>query len=320
MGLFARQIVGIDLGHASVKVVGIVAGKNPTITGFAEVPVDAKYLQKDNPDTTVVAEAIREAMKTAVPHPIRAKEAYITVSEEAIFRKILEVPEDISLADLPQVVRTQAVEYLPDDIETLEIDYQVLSTEPKCPKQVMLVAVSKQLVEHYLGITKEAKLRVLGIDPKPSAVGRAVVLPTDKEPVLLVDVGSQSSSISVYAEQMIWVTGTVNMGGDIIKDLATGKPDEERKAEKLKQLANGLADEIDHVVKFYANRASQEGDIKELRLCGGGSMIEGLDKLLGEEVRQKVVIGKPIVDLPEGCDRRFLGALGSALYPMYDLL
>lgn len=325
MGLFgSNQSIGVDIGHASIKVVALTIGKNPRVTGFTEINVDPKELEKEGLENpTEVANRLKEALKLATPRPIHGKDAYVSVRETAVFRKILEVPRNINEAELPTVVRAAVVEYLPDDIDSLELDYQPLPTPKESPmQQVMVVAVSKKSIEQYLNLCELAGLNVMAIGTKSAALLRAVAGPRVTEPIVVVNVGSDTSTIVLCADHVVWVASTVTGGGNMLKDMATGEIDQDRVPEKLRRLTNSLADELDHVVKFYANReGGSNTTVKEVRVTGSGSLlVDGLDQLLAEESGLKVVYGQSPVPLPEKCDRRFMGALGSALYPMFDAL
>lgn len=324
MGLFStHQVIGVDFGHASVKVVGLELAHQPKVVGFAEVPVDPKYLQKEGfEDHALIGEALKEAMRSATPRPLKPFAAYAAVSERLVFRKILELPVLSGSEEYLQVIRTEASEFLPDSIDTVELDYQILGPgSSENLQEVMVVAVGKRVIQDYTAVFSTAKVALRGIDPKPSAVGRAVVGLPENDPIALIDVGSETSSLSIYDHHTIWVTGTVNMGGGLFKDAETGKLDEEKLPTHLKQLSTSLLDELDHVLKFYANRTSGQTAIKEVRLSGGGSMlVPGLVEALQAELDQKVVLSKAVIPIPDGLDRRFYGALGSALYPLYELL
>jgi type IV pilus assembly protein PilM len=323
MGLFgSSHVVGIDLGHASIKVVGLATGKNPRVTGCTEVMVNPSALQKDGLEDPTAAEALKEALRSAQPKSIKTKEAYISIAESQVFRKILEVPRDLEGDELEQVLRSTVVEYLPDDISLLEIDYQPLTIQKESDvRPVMVVAVSKKAIEQYLVVAKKVGLHVHAIDPKPSALARALISPRKTEPIVIVDIGSEMTSISLSANQTVWVAGTVNVGGNLLKDDATGEIDEDRKEEKIKWLASTISDELGHVIKFYANRAPG-GSVQpeEVRVTGGGSLIDGVEKAISEQAGISAVLGKPVVPVPENFDRRFMGALGSALYPVYETL
>ncbi len=324
MGLFgSNQVVGIDLGFASIKVVGLTIGKKPAVIGFGEASVDPTLLQKEGlEDPTDVVEALKDAMKMALPKPIKGSDAYLSVSEASVFRKILEVPRNVTGNEMSAVVRAGVVEFLPEDLDSLELDYQVLAT-PKDSEtqQVMVVAVSKKAIEQYLNLCKKAGLTVRGIDPKPSALLRSVLGPKVTEPTVIIDIGSETSSISLCGSGAVWVASAVTIGANSLKDPATGKIDTDQKGEKMTRLAGGLADELDHVVKFFANRASgTAAEIKQVRFTGGGSLTEGFVEMFAKETGLEVTLAKPAVAVPPAFNNRFMGALGSALYPLFEQL
>jgi type IV pilus assembly protein PilM len=323
MSLFSQNVLGVDIGHASVKVVGLELGAKPTFLGCKEITMDPKYLQKEGFDNPVlVGQALREAMRTAAPKPIVASQAYSTVSESLVFRKVLEMPFMANPADLAAAIRLEAGQYLPDSIDTVELDYQLLGTLPDgSMQQVMMVAVPRKVIQEHLAVFQAAKMNIRGIGIKPEALGSALVKPDEKEAIMIVDIGSEVSSISVYQDRVIRVTGTVNMGGNILKDSDTGQLDQEKWDEHLKRLIGNMLDEIEHVQKFYTNRSVGTGAIKEMRLSGGGSMAAGLLDVMGREVEgMKVVLGQPVIAIPPFCDRRFMGALGSAMSPLFERL
>lgn len=224
--------------------------------------------------------------------------------------------------EMEQVIRTQAASYLPDSLDAVELDYQILNrsvTKDQPIDEVMVVAVGKRVIEDYRQVFEAAKLSLRAIDPKPSSAGRAIVSPQETEPVLIVDIGSEMSSISVYGNHRVWVTGTVNMGASLFLG-EDGQVDEEKLPTTVKRMTASLTDELDHVVKFFANRTSQHSELKEARITGRGASVAGLVEALGAELELKVVAARPVVAMPEVLDSRYYGALGSALYPLHELL
>ncbi|MBU6389397.1 pilus assembly protein PilM, partial [Patescibacteria group bacterium] len=204
--------------------------------------------------------------------------------------------------------------------ENMEVDYQLLGPLPDGTlQQIMVVAAGKKLIESYMAVFKEAKLSLQAIDAKPASVGRAIVGANEKEGILLLDITSTMSTVSIYEHGSIWVTGFVNSGGNVIRDEDTGEvlPAAEQQS-AIKRLVSSIADEVDHVLKFYHNRSVGQGKVKEIRVSGGGSLIDGILDDLKKTVDLPVQIGKATITVPSFCDRRFFGALGSALYVAYE--
>lgn len=318
MNIFSKQVVGVDIGHASVKVVGLELGRVPRLVGCKEITVDPKYLQKEGfTDPALIGQAIKDALRSAAPRPIKAREAYCNISELQVFRKIMDLPVTAG-SNVLENVRLQASQYLPENPESMEMDYIVLNEDIKASKQqIMLVAAPQRILDQYVDVFAEAKLQLKAIEAKPEAVSRATISSNTKDAVAVVDIGSESTTVFLYDQGSIKVTSSFNVGGNVVKDQDTGELlEEDKQKERIRHLAGGICDEIDHVVKFYLNHTQERQKIKEIHLSGGGSMLVGLQEDVQKQVEQKVCFSKSLINLPAFCDRRFIGALGSALFSM----
>lgn len=315
--LGGQTAIGVDIGHASVRVVGLSGGKLPVFRGCKEIMVDSKYLQKEGFDNhAAIAKAIRQAMDEAQPKKINAKEVYVTISESMIFRKLIEISKQNTKEQMTEAIRNESAQYLPEPIEKMELDYQVLgSVEETGVTQVMIVAVSKRLTEDLIKVFNAAKLTPRAFEPKPESVGRALVSASLKKAVLIVDIGQSTCTVSAYDQGIARATSALNVGTLSVFDPSTGEaPDEENIKEKMPRLIGQIADEIDHVVKYYSNRTVHVGEIEQIYLSGAGSILSGAVEMLAKAVDQSVEEVKPIIAVGNTCDRRFYGALGAALY------
>lgn len=323
MALLSQHVLGVDIGHASVKVVGLALGRRPQFLGCKEITMDPKYLEKEGfADPRLIGQALQEAMRTAAPHAIVANEAYSTVSESLVFRKVVELPPLPHVDELEEAVRLEATQFLPDSLDNMYLDYQMLSSVGESGmQQVMVVAVPRKVIQDHLAVFSAAHIHIKGIGVKPGALGAALVRPNEPDAVMIVDIGSEVSTISVYNRRVIWVTAAINTGGNLLKDEDSGQVDEAHYAEKSKRLANALIDEIEHVQKFFLNRAAgTSGSLKGILLTGGGSMTVGLLEQIQSMTELQVAPGESVIAVPPFCDRRFIGALGSALSPLYEKL
>lgn len=321
MGLFSKQVMGLDIGRAAVKVVGLELGKEPIFIGCKEIPVDPKIIQKEGfTDIPAIAAAIKEAMSLAAQKPLKPHKCYTSVDESLVFRKIIDVPKIEDPVEFREAIRMEVSQYLPNGLEAVELDYQVLgsSTENKL-LQVLVVTVDKPIVQQFVEVFRKLRIPLRAVDTKPASVARAIINPKEKETLALVEIGSDFSTISIYDQKVIQVSGSINLGANHLKNSETGQLEEGSAAEeKLKRLLNSVNDELEHVLKFYENRVRMPKKIKEVRLSGGGSMAHGVREGLAKISDLKIIDGAAVIKIPPFCDRRFLGALGSALYPTYE--
>ena len=323
MSLLSPHILGVDIGHSSVKVVGISAGKKPAFLGCKEITMDPKYLEKDGfANPILIGQAVREAMRTAAPRPIVATQAYSAVSESLVFRKVLEMPFMEDAEEMKAAIKLEAAQYLPENPEEMVLDYQFFDLLPdkQAKQQIMVVAMPKKILLDYLAVFQAAKLTVKGIGVKPSALGAALVPLSEQKCLIIIDIGSEICTISIYDRHVVRVTAVVNMGATMLRDAKTGELDEEAFTEKSQTLLHAIGEEMEHVIKFYSNRMLGRQEISEVVLTGGGSMLVGILEGVQKLTDLPVSAGRPVVAIPAFCDRRFTGALGCALYPLVDSL
>lgn len=312
--------IGLDFGHASLRIVGVQSGRKPTVVGCAEAPVDPKWLQKEGFENhNGIAEALKEGMKKASPKHLTGRDVYVTVSESMIFRKLIELPPAPTEQELAAAIKVEATQYLPEALEEMEVDFQVLgSATENGILQVMVVAVSRRVVQDMLEVLTAAKMVPRAFEPKPESVGRTLVSSTEKDAVLLVDIGQSRSTASVYDQGVVRVTSALNVGTSSL--LEGGENDPEVIQERLPRLVGQISDEVDHVIKFYQNRTIHVGSVKKLQISGAGSLVEGAGEAIARAVDLPVAKSQPVIAVPTECDRRYFGALGAALYPFSDSL
>lgn len=315
MGLFSKTSIGMDIGHASIRLVGVGGLKHPAFIGCIEVAIAPRYLQKEGfEDYEYIANALRKALQTAKPSPLKGKDIYVAISESLIFRKLIEIPSGSSGVELDQVIRNEAVQYLPESPTGMELDYQILGDVADAKlTQVMLVAAHKKTAEDILSVIMAAGLSGKAFEPKPESLGRFLVPSGAKKSVLLVDIGHTVCTVSAYDQGIVKVTSAINIGiGD---DIAATESKKE-----MPKLIEQLADEVTHVRKFYVNRTQHSGEIESVLISGAGSLLEGLLDAFSKAIDLPVSKNQSVITVPSICDRRFYGALGAALYPWQSKL
>ena len=312
----AGTLLGIDIGHDSIKLAGLTTGSKPQLVGCKSIHIDAILLGRGQlTDTGPVTKALKQALAEAAPKPLKPGPAILALSESLLSRKVLELPASISQEELRDAITVQSAEYLPLPIDEMELDFQVLGVqEDGLIQQVMVVAASSKLIGFYVKAIQDAGILLEAIDTKPSALGRFLVPAKDKEAYVMLDIGSELSTVSIYHHGMVQVASTVNLGGNIIKDPTTGKPDTEREAALIERLVSEVAGEVEHVVKFYINRSLDDEPVKQVLVTGGGSLMAGVTEQLAKALSMPMKPAKPPMTLPPFCDASYNGALGAARY------
>src|ERR671923_2999084 len=141
MGLFGRNRLsaGLDIGSGFVKLVVIDHSKSePTIVQVAMSPlVPDAIVEGEVMDPVLVAETVRSIIASA---GLKTKNVVAAVGGHDVIVK--KIPMDrMSERDAREVIRWEAEQHVPFDMENVQLDFQILDAEGTTPQmQVLLVA------------------------------------------------------------------------------------------------------------------------------------------------------------------------------------
>ncbi|MCP4114643.1 MAG: type IV pilus assembly protein PilM [Desulfobacteraceae bacterium] len=318
--LFRKRdhLVGLDIGSSLIKVAEIrETAKGPALKkfGIAEIAPGA-IVDGNIQDVEGIAHAIRALFKT---HKIKEKNVAISTGGYSVVIKTISIPT-ASEQELQDSIRFEAEQYIPYDVEDVNIDFQILGTSTFSPDQmnVLLVAVKKDLVAEYMDLTNRAGLNPCIIDVDTFAlqnIHETVDKGDNDQVVMLVDVGysktslnivkgnislmmrDNSSGIAQIAEEIIAATGcTPELAQDVIWGRETGlMPPEEVDAIRG-AIVQKWCSEIYSVVNTYQSKSS-EGILDRVVLCGGGAFVQGFTDSLAAEVAAEVIVIDPFSGL-----------------------
>ena len=186
-----RTTVGLDIGSGLIKLVVIQhGGGEPVLTKVAFTSVvDDAIVEGEVMDPGIVAEAIKGLMSSA---GIKPKQVVTAVGgRDVIIKKI--TMDRMKEAEAREVIRWEAEQHVPFDMENVELDFQILDPDGDgLQMTVLLVAAKRELVENKLALLAEVGLEPSIIDVDAFALHNAFELN--------------------YPEAMRGVVGLVNIG------------------------------------------------------------------------------------------------------------
>ena len=129
MGLFGRNAttVGLDIGSGLIKLVAIShASGGPVLTkvAFASVVNDA-IVEGEVMDPGIISEAIKDLMGSA---GIKAKKVVTAVGGRDVIIKKISM-DRMKEAEAREVIRWEAEQHVPFDMDNVELDFQILDPE-----------------------------------------------------------------------------------------------------------------------------------------------------------------------------------------------
>ena len=346
MGLFstAQSYLGVDVDSNSVKIVELKneAGRPRLVTyGFLDREID-KVEGKDNTDSkNETAKLIKQVAKQA---QVTTTKAITALPAYSVFSSILNLP-GMTKKDLASAVKWEAKKVIPLPIEDMILDWKILedfngeqlvdqkenngfdgngndefkrkgflkikSKAPKKYTKILLTAAPKDLVKRYIDIFKVSGLNLLSLDTESFALIRSLV-GNDKSALMIVDIGSVVTNISVVVNSIPILNRSIDVGGlTITKAIANSLNVSLSRAEQFKydigmspdrkgqgsvpktieQTLIPIVDELRYSINLYKNQGQK--NIEKVILTGGSSLLLNLPEYLSNLLGLRIFLGDP---------------------------
>jgi type IV pilus assembly protein PilM len=292
MFLFSKKkdVIGIDIGSSSVKLVQLkdLKGSYQLLNaGIISLPPEA-IVDNTLMDSSAIVSAINNLINSL---GIKVKDVACSISgNSVIIRKII-LPA-MPLEELEDQITWEAEQYIPFDINDVNMDFQILSPDSIDPSKmnVLLVASKKDIINDYVAVFNESGLHLSVVDVDSFAVQNAFEInhDIDTDDVLaLINIGASVMNINVVKAGITLFTRDVQMGGNLYtEEIQKQMGLSSSEAESIKTLANEtrnstllevlakvnetITQEIRRSLDFY-NSTANDDRITKIFISGGGS-------------------------------------------------
>ena len=160
----SKAVVGLDIGSSAVKAVELKpAGKGFKVAAFATEPIPPDSIVDGAIiDGAAVTDAIRRLFENK---HFKSKEVAASLSGNAVIVKKINLPV-MTEAELAESIYWEAEQYIPFDIQDVNLDYQILDAggDGKGTMDVLLVAAKKEKIADYTGVISQAGRTALIVD------------------------------------------------------------------------------------------------------------------------------------------------------------
>jgi type IV pilus assembly protein PilM len=303
-----KEIIGIDIGSSSVKLVQLKEQKGGFIlqnVGMLPLPLEA-IVDNTLMDSSSIAETIKKLLKGL---NIRVRDAACSVSGNSVIIRKISSPA-MPYEELEEQIHWEAEQYIPFDVNDVNIDFQILAPDKQDPSKmdVLLVASKKEIINDYLAVFNEAGLNLTVVDVDSFAVQNAFLLNYDVDPekvFALINIGASMMNLNIVKNDISLFTRDVQMGGNLYTEeiqkqfgvsieeaermkITGDTPDSTKFNDTISRVNETLAMEMRRSLDFY-NTTAGEGKINEVFISGGGAKTP----MLVEAVQQR--LGLPVV-------------------------
>jgi type IV pilus assembly protein PilM len=267
-----------------------------------------------------VVSAIRELFNEL---NVKVKQVAVSISGHAVIIKKISLPP-MPDDELEGQVKLAAEQYIPFDINEVNIDFHVLPPSEgdgsgEGEMSVILVAAKKDKINELTELVKGAGLLPLVMDVDAFAIENmhAINYPmSQEETTALVNVGASVMNINIVSKGTSLFTRDIPIGGNrytesIQRELGLSYED----AEELKKSGKGsgnnqaaaaqsviesvnaeVASEIARTIDYFKSTVT-DGDVQQVLLCGGGAQVSGLVKQLRDRMHAVVEVANPFAEV-----------------------
>jgi type IV pilus assembly protein PilM len=308
-----KTTIGLDIGSGLIKVAVIDhSRKEPELVraGIAPVMQDA-IVEGEVMDPGIVAEAIKTALANA---GVTSTSVVIAIGGRDVIVKKIQV-ERVKEQQLRELLRWEAEQHVPFDVESVELDHQTLDPNgDSAEMSVLLVAAKRELIESKLRVLAEAGLSASVVDVESFALhnGFEVNHPDAMTGIVgLLNIGHDVTNVNILDDGVPILTRDIAVGTRRLReDLMRERGLSAEEADKLLQgfdrsphldavlEARGeeIAVGIERAVAFLQQN-SRGAEMREAYSCGGGARIPGINERLADRLRMTVHLANPLANL-----------------------
>jgi type IV pilus assembly protein PilM len=306
----AKSLVGLDVGSSAVKAIELKpAGKGYKVVAFGVEPLPPDAIADG-------AIANREAVSAAIRRlfdrcRIRTRDVAASLAGNAVIVKKISLPV-MTEAELAESIYWEAEQYIPFDIQDVNLDYQVLQPRDGAKggtMDVLLVAAKNEKITDYTGVIGEAGRQAVVVDVDAFALQNAYEVNYGADPealVVLLNVGASATTINVVSGDQSVFTRDISVGGNAYTDalqkeldlpfaeadaLKRGVPHAGATYEDARPVLRAVTEnvmlEIQKTFDFFKATAPSD-KVSRIVVSGGASRAEGFSEMLADRFEAPV--------------------------------
>lgn len=309
-----RQLVGLDIGSTAVKLVELKPldreGRRFRLVNVGVEPVPPESIVDGAiMDSFAVSDAVRRVFeKTGVKN---GKVAVAVAGNGVIIKKML-LPQ-MSMEELSESIRWEAEQYIPFEIDEVNLDYEIISGEERQDGQmeVILAAAKKDVISEFSGVIVQAGREPAVVDVTAFALQNSCELNYsvgDDVTTALINIGAATTNINIMSgtRSLFWrdlsiggnyysnaIQKELNLSFDDAETLKRGGNVEGISFESVIPILNSVSEDMvgEFLKTFdFFKATSQYSNIDRILISGGSANVYGLEQVITDKVGFKVEI------------------------------
>ena len=306
----ARSVWAIDIGNNSLKALNLalVEGK-VEVLGFEtiehEIILSSADISEEQHEQ-IIASSLE---KLTSKYDLHNEEIAISVAGQSSFARFIKLPP-VEPKKIPQIIKFEAVQQIPFDINEVEWDYQLMDTPESPEVSVGIFAIKNEIISKILDNYTRENLRVGCVQMAPISLYNFAHYDSEgfkgaeKKATIVLDMGTDNTNLVICSANSVWQRCIPMGGNDFTMAIAEAFKLDFKKAEKLKRSApvskyarqifqamkpvfTSLSEEIQRSLGYFSS--SNDVEFSKVIALGGGTKLQGLSKYIQQSVGVPVV-------------------------------
>ena len=323
--MFANPFVnafGLDIGDLSIKLVQLKrVGSIKSKPRFRllnyrsiELPLGLIVNGELEKPEEVRKRILRLIVGNKHQKPIKSPWVVACLPETKSFIKLITLKkksDDIIEDDIPLIAK----KHIPfAEGEESYIHHQIIRS---CidNTEILVGTIPKRIADAYTYLLESVGLGVISLEIEALALARAMIT-ADKtyegEARAILDIGAARSSLIFFDHGVIQFSTSLAFSGEVLTTAISQEQKIDMEEAEIKKIRTGLMykknspevwtilmkqtdaliKQINTAINFYYSHFPDANRIKKIILCGGGSKLEGIDKVLSTRLKIAVRYGR----------------------------
>jgi len=267
---------------------------------------------------------------------VSSEEAIVCLPESKTFIKLIEVAK--SPNPIPEIIGSEIEKHFPLLINEIYYDWQLIKNLPE-KYIILIGAASKNIINQYSEMLDMAKLSPIALEIESISICRSLLkeesprfsitsslltrkkLSDEKKNInyAIIDIGANHTSMIFYSTNTVLFTVSMPISGEQINnEIAETLKINLEQAEKAKiicgfdddkaqgivknilnNMIEGLIKKINEAIEFFNSHFSELGPLDHILICGGGSNIKNIDKIISQAISIGVSQADALINLHE---------------------
>jgi len=305
-----ETVWAIDIGNSSLKALRLSTEQGALeVVGFDNIR-HGKILSgsgvTDAEKDELVAFSLRQFVNK---HDLNTDAVVVSVPSQNSFARFVSLPP-VEPKRIPEIVKFEAVQQIPFDINDVQWDWQRMSDEESAELKVGIFAIKNDIVNTAIEHFSREDIQVSHVQMAPMALynyirhDRPDLVNSDSLATVVLNVGAEITDLVVCTKSAVWQRCILLGGNSFTKAIADTFHLNFEKAEKLKRTApvskyarqifqamrpvfTELASEVQRSLGFYKS-SNPNTRVGRVVAMGGGTKLRGLLKYLQQTLQMPV--------------------------------